>query len=75
MQFRFDGTSKQQFAQRAVSPQIKNDDYLVRSIPFNDKHRLVVDAVLFADLAQIIVFLEHIPEICRRQAVLAHNGF
>src|SRR5215831_3462433 len=56
MQFRSDGTRKQQFARCAVSPHIKNDDYLVPSIPLNDKHRLVVDAVLFADLAQMIVF-------------------
>src|SRR5215469_18332069 len=56
MHFQSDGKRKQQIARCAVSPHIKNDDYLVPSIPLNDKHRLVVDAVLFADLAQMIVF-------------------
>jgi len=61
MQFRSDGTSKQQFARCAVSPHIKNDDYLVRSIP---KHRLVVDAVFVRRSgADNRLFLEHIPEI------------
>src|SRR5215472_10098404 len=64
MQFRSDGTSKQQFTRCAVSPHIKNDDYLVRSIPLKDKHRLIVDAVFVRRSgADNRHFLEHIPEI------------
>src|ERR1700752_673440 len=51
------------------------------SVPLDNEHRLIINAILFANLAQMIIFFYSVFEqciadvFCRQHVVVAHDVF
>src|ERR1700739_2526067 len=58
-----------------------NSIVLHSSVPLDNEHRLIINAILLANLAQMIVFFYSVFEqciadvFCRQHVVLAHDAF